>query len=212
MQCRYCFGDEEPETMITPCLCRGTSQFTHELCLQRYFIYYPDHVCRVCNVRMEYASTFERVLPCLFVPLLAGFVMTSSSTPAAKLMLMMGLLGLSCLFVTRAVFTKGAAVASLLIGSLMLCIHRDPQVTFWAVAAFGLLALLQTLFHFVDPTLLLVIMTCVFAIGYATFFVMAMIFHLDSIAMSILIMEVFLVWHSYLQLRPAPGRNRIRNE
>jgi hypothetical protein len=198
--------------MVSPCQCRGTSQYSHEHCLQRYFTYYPDRVCRVCSTRMEYVSTFERVLPCLFVPLLAGFIMTSSSTPAAKFMLMMGLLGLSCLFVMHVVFTKGVAVASLLIGSLILCIHRDTQVTFWTVGMFGLLALVQTLLHFLDPALLLVMMTCIFTVGYMTFFVMAMIFHLDTVAMSILAVEVFLVWYSFLKLRPAPGRNRIRNE
>lgn len=198
--------------MVSPCQCRGTSQYTHEPCLQRYFAYYPDRVCRVCSTRMEYVSTFERVLPCLFVPVLAGFVMTSSSTPAAKLMLMMGLLGLSCLFATHAVFTKGVAVSSLLVGSLILCIHRDAQVTFWILGAFGVMALLKTLMHFVDPALLLVIMVCVFTVAYATFFLMAMIIHLDAIALSILVVESFLVWHSFLQLRPAPGRNRIHNE
>ena len=212
MQCRYCFGEDETDTMVSACLCRGTSQYTHEACLQRYITYNPDRICRVCNARMEYVSPHERVLPCLFVPILAGFVMTSSAGFAAKMLLMIGLLGLSSLFAVYPVFTKGTAVASLLIGSLILCIHRDTQVTLVLLGILGIVALLRTLFHYVDAALLLLVAVCTFAISYTVFFAMAMSVHLDAIAHSILVIQLFLLWNSVLHLRPRLVHNRVHNE
>lgn len=212
MQCRYCFGTDDPDTLVAPCQCRGTSHYTHIACLQRYFTYYPDHMCRVCNGRMEYESTFDRVLPCLFVPVLAGILMMSSASDVSKIVLMTGLLGLSYVFATHALFTQGVAITSLLLGSLVLWIHQDPHLAAWIVGMFGLISLVQTLLQYVEPALLLFIVVIIFTMAYGTFFLLLMITYLDSVALAVLVIEAFLAWHVVLRLRPGPIWNRVYTE
>lgn len=212
MQCRYCFGDENPETFIAPCSCRGTSQYTHDVCLQRYFRYYPDRICRVCNDRMEYESKLDRVLPCIFVPVLTVLIMTSESPVAAKATLLLFLFALSALFAMYSVFTSGAAVGSLLLGSLILCVRHDSALTLWTLGILGTVMFVWTLMQYIEPYLLLAILTCTITILYTTLFAMAMSIHLDGIALAVFVIQAFLIWSSFLQLRPPPHRNPIHNE
>lgn len=212
MQCRYCFGDENPESFLAPCVCRGTSQYTHEVCLQRYLRYYPDRMCRVCNTRMEYESRLDRVLPCIFVPVLAVLLMSSEAPPAAKAVLFLSLLGLSALFAVESVFTTGTAIGSLMLGSLVLCVRHDPTLTLRTLGVLGTAMFVWTLVQYVDPYLLLAIFTCTLTVLYTTLFAMAMSVQLDGIALAVFVVQAYLIWTSILQLRPPPHRNPIHNE
>jgi hypothetical protein len=211
MQCRYCFGtDDDP--MIAPCLCRGTSQFTHEACLQRYFVYYPDRVCRVCNAHMEYVSLSERMLPCLFVPILTSLVMLTNTTPTVKLMLLLGGLGLSAIFALHPVFQKELAIGSFVVGGLLLIARSDFQLTVWLLGGLSVLLWMRTILHYIPATMVLFFLVCGFLVLYLAFFMMAMVQHLDALGTAIFAVQIFLYWQSILHLRPALGRNPIRNE
>lgn len=212
MQCRYCFGDEDVEQMVAPCLCQGTSQFVHESCLQRYFTYYPDRVCRVCNARMEYVSTTDRLLPCLFIPLLTSLVMASSVSPAAKVMLLFGGLGLSAVFAIHPIFHKDLAVGSIVMGSLLMLSRSDLRLTLWLLGGFSIIAWFRTILRYIPVQVFLVFMTCTLVVLYITLFAMAVIHHLDALGTALFVVQVFLYWQSVLRLRPALGRNPIRNE
>jgi hypothetical protein len=212
MQCRYCFGDEDVETMITPCLCRGTSQYTHQSCLQRYFTYYPDRMCRICNTRMEYVSTFERVLPCVFVPVLTSLVMVSSMSPPSKFMMVLGGLGLSALFATQSIFHKDIATGSFFLGVVLLSTRHDLQITMWVLGAFGILAWFRTVLQYIQPEILLLFLTCTLVVVYLVLFTMSIVTHLDSLGSAIFVVQMFLYWQSLLHLRPGHTRNRIHNE
>jgi len=212
MQCRYCFGEEDPETMLAPCRCRGTSQYAHEACLQRYLQYYPDRVCRVCNTPLEYERTLDRLLPCLVVPILTSMLMSSETPPATKFVLFLGLLGLSALFALTAVMTSGLLVACGMLGALMLCVHHDTSLTLWALGMLGLTMFIWTLMQYIEPALLLFVLICTITSLYATLFAMAMSTQLDGIALAVFIIQAFLLWSAILQLRPPPNRNPIRNE
>ena len=37
MECRICLDNDNPEDMISPCLCRGTSKYVHRECLNNWF-------------------------------------------------------------------------------------------------------------------------------------------------------------------------------
>lgn len=212
MQCRYCFGTEDGEPMVAPCLCRGTSQFTHESCLQRYFTYYPDRACRVCNARMEYVSTIERVLPCIFVPLLTSLVMISAISPPAKVMLVLGGLGLSALFAMHPIFHKDLAIGSAVVGCLLMMAHSNVQVTLWVLWSFAILAWFRTVLQYITPIVFLVFMTCTLVVLYMTLFAMSIVQHLDALGTAIFTIQIFLYWQSMLHLRPGRRGNRIQNE
>ena len=193
--------------MIVPCLCRGTSQYTHEACLQRYFEYYPDRVCRICSARMEYLSLYDRLLPCLFVPVLSSLIVMSSASVPAKVMLTLGLLGLAIVFALHPVFKKDVAMASVILGTAILCIQPQYELTFWVVGFLGVAGLVRTLVHYLDPMVLLTAMTCCMAMAYLTLFSMSLLIHLDRMSTAILVVQMFLVWNSFLQLRPGLRRN-----
>jgi hypothetical protein len=161
---------------------------------------------------MEYVSTLERVLPCLFIPILSSCIMMSSAPIAPKVVLGLVLLGLAVVFSLHPVFTKEAAVGSVLLGILIFAVHQDPVLTFWIVGFLGICALLRTLFHYIDAPTLLMVLVCTITILYGTFFAMAMIAHLDALGMALFSIQAFLVWNSFLALRPALPRNRIHNE
>lgn len=198
--------------MIAPCLCRGTSQFTHEACLQRYFVYYPDRICRVCNAHMEYVSLSERMLPCLFVPLLTSLVMLTDTGPATKVILLLGGLGLSAIFATHPVFQKDLALGSILVGSLLMIARSDTQLTLWLLGGLSIALWLRTVLHYLSATVVLLFLICSFVVLYLTLFTMAMVQYLDALGTAIVAVQVFLYWQSILHLRPALGRNPIRNE
>lgn len=198
--------------MIAPCLCRGTSQFTHEACLQRYFMYYPDRVCRVCNAHMEYVSLSERMLPCLFVPILTSLVMMTNTTPATKVMLLLGGLGLSAIFATHPIFQKEIAIGSVLVGGVLMLCRSDFQLTLWLIAALSILMWMRTVLQYISSTVFLFFLICSFVVLYLALFTMAMVQYLDALGTAIFAVQVFLYWQSILHLRPALGRNPIRNE
>lgn len=54
MECRICLESDDPETMLQPCQCRGTSAYVHRRCLERYLYFYPDGICRVCLGQIVY--------------------------------------------------------------------------------------------------------------------------------------------------------------
>lgn len=198
--------------MIAPCLCRGTSQFTHESCLQRYFIYYPDRVCRVCNAHMEYVSLSDRMLPCLFVPLLTTLVMLTDTSPAAKFALLLGGLGLSAIFAVHPIFQKDLAIGSLVVGGLLMISRADMHLTLWMLGGMSVLLWFRTALHYIPGHVVLLFLVCSFVVLYLTLFTMAMIQYLDALGTALFAVQIFLYWQSILHLRPAVGRNPIRNQ
>lgn len=212
MQCRYCFGIDDDEPMIAPCLCRGTSQFTHEACLQRYFTYFPDRVCRVCNAHMEYVSMSDRVLPCLFIPLLTSLVMLTSASPPAKVMFLLGGLGLSALFAAHPIFQKDIAIGSILVGGILMIAHSDARLMMWLLGGFSVLMWMRTVFYYIPSHVVLLFLACSFVILYLALFTMVLVQQLDALGTAIFVMQVFLYWQSALRLRPTLVRNPIHNE
>jgi len=56
LQCKYCFESEETQAnpLITPCECRGTSEYVHYNCFIRWIIIAPEtkkSLCPICNSR-----------------------------------------------------------------------------------------------------------------------------------------------------------------
>lgn len=56
-ECRICFSEENPEKMIAPCYCKGTSKWVHLKCLNNWR-YFNNQIakkkCMECNFEYEY--------------------------------------------------------------------------------------------------------------------------------------------------------------
>ena len=149
MECRLCFGDEQADTMLVPCRCRGTSAYVHDHCLRTYFSYYPDRVCRVCHEHMGHPLIdLERNFICataLFV--WAAVLLALSTVPlAVKVLAYVSLSGLLIFHVQRKQLTY--------------------ETTFTCLAVSGLLFLADPVFLpqtvFLSAGLLLLLMLCLF--------------------------------------------------
>ena len=55
-QCRICFGEELPESLISPCQCTGYSKYVHRHCLDKWrkvAVHASSRIqCNVCNVSL----------------------------------------------------------------------------------------------------------------------------------------------------------------
>lgn len=54
MECRFCFEDDEKDSMISPCKCDGTSKYVHKSCLSKWILYKKSNICPVCNQEYEF--------------------------------------------------------------------------------------------------------------------------------------------------------------
>jgi hypothetical protein len=61
-QCRICLEVDNPQHMMSPCLCNGTSRYIHDYCIDQYIHYYPDRICRVCKEELKYTSVLDWAL------------------------------------------------------------------------------------------------------------------------------------------------------
>lgn len=60
--CRICLDIDEPEKMISPCLCSGTSKWVHKKCLNRWRALVPSEhennkICKECKGEYDYEYT-----------------------------------------------------------------------------------------------------------------------------------------------------------
>ena len=114
-ECRICLGDDDPETMIQPCQCRGTIAFVHRRCLDAYIQYYPDGVCRVCHQNM--LSPDKRVIVNLLnlhvFTALFYLILTSGASLAGVLSMLMVAIPLAYVYGNATVFVTDALLAAL---------------------------------------------------------------------------------------------------
>lgn len=91
MECRLCLDGSDPDTMLQPCQCRGTMAFVHRRCLNAYFQYYPDGVCRVCMATMRlYPLQAFQIFPWFVLPFLWYSIAYSGAEPSLQVLLGIG--------------------------------------------------------------------------------------------------------------------------
>ena len=54
--CRYCFDEDSPENLISPCICEGTMKYVHNRCLVRWYTMNPEIGlrCSICKTECAY--------------------------------------------------------------------------------------------------------------------------------------------------------------
>lgn len=56
-ECRICFDDEDQETIISPCLCKGTMKWIHRDCLIKTLDNSDIVCCKICSFQYDYTSS-----------------------------------------------------------------------------------------------------------------------------------------------------------
>ena len=51
--CRICFDDENPDTFVEPCHCKGSMQFVHIKCLEKWISTSGIKICTICKYKYQ---------------------------------------------------------------------------------------------------------------------------------------------------------------
>ena len=64
-ECRICLGpaSEEDGPLLQPCLCRGTQQFVHSVCIERWIAASDMRKCGVCGHEMKVVDVLVEGAP-----------------------------------------------------------------------------------------------------------------------------------------------------
>ena len=201
-QCRICLDTERPESMITPCMCSGTSAYIHEACFQRYLEYYPDRVCRVCKYRVPGQETYTLdyfVFFAMAVWMVCLLMMSSVAEHYKVLYLFMflGVLGFSILTdVFRGVFGICMIVISFLFTFL------SPVLAVQTILLLGLLAIIGVMFLYIPSEIMLMFITILLAGAYTIAIMSFFALSQDSYLTAGMIPFMLLLWACVIRARP----------
>jgi len=190
MSCRICFEDGIPETFVTPCRCSGTSAYIHPDCLTTYFSYYPDHICRVCHTEMEGPPTV--VFSAMMVGLLGVTIAYSAVPLTTKLGLSLALMGITIVY-SKLHFFNDTVAAFLLSLCLTFVSGGHPDAIFLFLLVVYVTSLLVTVVATRHLAMFLLVSPLLVAV------VLRQILPLDSMASSVYVCLLFLVWYAWLR-------------
>lgn len=52
-ECRICKDDSEEETLLNPCVCKGTIKLVHMKCLSQWMQTTKEEFCRICRTKFK---------------------------------------------------------------------------------------------------------------------------------------------------------------
>lgn len=193
--------------MVTPCKCSGSSAFIHEACLERYFEYYPDRICRVCLHRMQPRLDPE-LGTALATLLLTAIILNNAIIP----LLVKAAILTATAFVVRGLGTHGLLSFRLLailagMTAMLVLAQHDIHSLIAINMALLLVGTLMTLGMYVEME---GIVSCAFAgicYVYAVFLTLRILFEMDvwtNIAAMNFIFMGWYIWYASRQPLFAP--------
>ena len=200
MECRICFGDEHPETMLMPCRCRGTSAYVHDRCLRTYFSYYPDRICRVCHAPMGHPwIDTERNFICATTLLVWSAVLLALSTVpfAIKVLTYIALSCLILFHVRRKQLTYEATLTCLGISGLLFL--SDPLYLPQTVMLSAGFLVLLTLCLFVPAEAVLLVLVFALALTYSVTLTFAVAIRTDPAFTGLFLLVMMVFWLVFLR-------------
>lgn len=201
-QCRICLDTENPETMISPCMCRGTSAYIHEACFQQYLDHYPDRVCRVCHYRVpgEQALTLDAIVFLMMAVWMAALLMMSSVEEHFKVMYLFMMAGLM-FFVNIADVFRGVFGLSLLCVSFLFT-FLNPVTAVQCILFFGLIAIIGVMFLYIPPEVMLMFVAILLMGTYSILIVSFFALKQDMFLTAFIVPFMGLVWACVIHARP----------
>jgi hypothetical protein len=202
MICRICFDDGNFATLVSPCKCIGTSQYIHRQCLDQYFTYYPDRICRVCRTELVGPMTLQdKAL--LAIGLMGLGVTLVGSTMAMRDKYM---LGLTLLAITWYVVRNNYFNHTVAVGTLIMYITFIRGGHIHAVLAIlvvvSCIAMVTTLILYVP--VLYVIGTILLSTAFAYILIASIAFAMnsDSYALAVYMCILYLGWYAWIRSHP----------
>jgi hypothetical protein len=201
-QCRICLDTENPETMISPCMCRGTAAYIHEACFQQYLDHYPDRVCRVCHYRVPGTATFslDAVVFLVMAFWMIALLMLSSVAEHYKVIYLFMLAGL-LLFVNIADVFRGVFGICLLCVSFLFT-FLEPTIAVQCVLFFGLLGIIGIMFLYIPPEIMLMFVAILLMGAYSILIVSFFALKQDMYLTAFIVPFMALVWACVIRARP----------
>lgn len=190
MICRICLSEDAPETMLTPCRCTGTSAHIHTECLNTYFGYYPDHICRVCRTEMDGPS--DLLLSAMMVGLL-GLSITYSVVPwSIKIGLTLGLFAMTVYYAKKNLFNDTVA-AFLLAMYLTFATGGHPDAVFIFLLSMYTISLVFSAVLTRQFILLFLLAPAVLSIT------LYILLSLDPFGTAVYLSLLFLAWYAWVR-------------
>lgn len=198
MECRICFGDDDDESLIAPCRCRGTSSYIHRDCLEKYIQYYPDRICRVCHSPFTpFRTTYDVVYAVGVLFVLACLIFCSSSRILVKCALFAAVSLVTLYFFAMNLFSKTPVLFLGVLLLLFLAGGHPAAVTMWLIVL-GLLAFVCILSLHVPAIFILAMFVTLLMATYVGFFTLLAYRNLDPPAFSVYIGILYLVWYGWI--------------
>lgn len=202
-QCRICLDTENPETMVSPCMCRGTAAYIHEACLQRYFEFYPDGYCRVCNYSMCVPSAkhiLDIVIFGLMVSWLVLLLFLSPIPGHFKILYFFMLISVLSLSQLTTNLRSVICLGLMLVSSIFAMLSTAHAVQFTLL--FGLLASIGVMFLYIPAEMMLIFVTILLAGSYSTMMVVFFTLNQDAYLTGFFVPILILLWMCVIRARP----------
>jgi hypothetical protein len=202
-QCRICLESNNPDTLISPCACRGTAMYIHTRCLEDHLRYYPDGLCTVCRQPMTYTTPKEYIAFGFMFLCVFGLLVISNMDFLAKLFtlvifasILVGLLLRHC------ILQEFGLVLITCIVALLGATTRDQRLfmTFSVIMIF--FATFATLIHYIPQTYVMMFLAILFLGLYVLVFMAAVSVAVDVYGTSVILTTILLFWYTWIRLHP----------
>lgn len=195
-QCRICLDTENPNSMVSPCDCRGTSAFIHSECLAKYLHHYPDGQCRVCRKNMIVVYPYEIIL---FAMLMILLLYTNIPTHTKFIYVLM----IFPIFLTNSIhkiFTASSVFGFMCLSSLFLVIQ--PEYSIPVIIGLTILGVMSTIAHYIPPQFILMMASILLVALYIAILTVFIATTSDSYMLSYFITFVSMLCLLIVKLRP----------
>ena len=202
-QCRICLESNNPDTLISPCACRGTAMYIHIRCLENHIRYYPDGLCTVCRYPMKYTTrqeyfAFATMFLCMFVLLIISnmdlltklFALVTFTAVLVGLLLRHSILQEVSLVVTTFAVTIFGATTT------------DPRVFMMFIVVMIAFATLATLVRYIPHEYVMLFVAIVFLGLYMGVFMVAVSLAADIYGTSVILTTLLLFWYAWIRAHP----------
>ena len=198
MQCRICFDETGP--FVSPCQCRGTAQYIHSKCLERYIEFYPERICHVCRTILKTPMTRRE-----FVMLWGMCAFTNSwlwsyqgIEPAGKFLYSVLITAIYAFYYRRNIFDRGALMGIAILAVLFLTGAHPTEGTMM-LSVLLTLAMFASLGKFVPPQYLMLFTIALVFVCYVFFFAYMLYRMNDRFMFTMFITTLFLYWYAWFQ-------------
>lgn len=202
-QCRICLDSNNPDTLISPCACRGTAMYIHIRCLEDHIRYYPDGLCTVCRHPMKYTTrqeyfAFAGMFLCMF-----GLLVISNMELLTKLFALVTFTAvLVGLLLRHLILQEVSLVVATVVATICGAIATDARVYMMFVVMMIALATFATLVRYIPHEYVMLFVAIVFLGLYVGVFMAAVSLAADIYGTSVILTTLLMFWYAWIRAHP----------